>query len=146
MIPLTVWTLFSLSTFLIAEQGESWEQTRDVAGTQHEIIMLLIDEKKFGEIPEAAEKIFDLDFPENHQNLYVQEAQLLTDALILHEEFKVAHQVLDVAVKCAKTDKIKARIFREKAFLYKKEGNSEEAMRYFEESLALERGTRPSKD
>lgn len=146
MIALHVWTLFSLLMFPSAEQGESWEQTRAVAVTQHEIIMLLIDTREFGKIPKAAEKIFELKFPENHQNLFVQEAQLLTDALVHNKEFKVAHQVLDIAVKCAKNDKIKAGIFREKAFLYKKEGNSKEAMRYFEESLALEGGTRQSKD
>jgi tetratricopeptide (TPR) repeat protein len=146
MIALKVWTLSSLFMFPVAEQGESWEQIRAVAETQHEIIMLLIDEGRFEEIPEAAEKIFELKFPENHQNLFVQEAQLLTDALVHKEEFKVAHQVLDIAIKCARTDKIKARIFREKAYLFKKEGKSEEALQYFEDSLALERGTRQSKD
>ena len=68
MIALHVWTLFSLLMFPSAEQGESWEQTRAVAVTQHEIIMLLIDTREFGKIPEAAEKIFELKFPENHQN------------------------------------------------------------------------------
>ena len=145
MIALNVLTLCSLFLFPSTAQGDNWEQTRELAGTQHEIIMLMIDNKQYEQVPAAAEKIFELKVPENHQNLFVREAQLLTDALVLKKEFKVAHQVLDIAVKCSRTDKIKARIFREKAYLLKKEGNSEEAMRYFEESLELERKTKKSK-
>ena len=146
MIVLNVLTLMMLFAAPLAAQEDSWERTRSVALTQHEIIMLLIENQQFNQIPDAAEKIFELEFPEDHENLLVREAQLLTDALLHHQEIVIAHQVLDIAIKCVRTDKVKAGIFREKAFLFKKEGNSEEALRYFEESLELERKARPSPD
>jgi len=144
MIVSNVLTLMMLFATPLVAQEDGWERTRSEALTQHEIIMLLIENKQFNQIPDAAEKIFEMEFPEDHQNLLVQEAQLLTDALLHHQEIAIAHQVLDIAIKCVRTDKVKAGIFREKAFLFKKEGNSEEARRYFEESLELDRKARPS--
>ncbi|HUV12968.1 MAG TPA: hypothetical protein VMY18_04940 [Acidobacteriota bacterium] len=146
MIVLNILTLMMLFSAPLAAQESNWERTRAVAETQHEIIMLMIEKKQFVQIPDAAEKIFQLEFPEGHESLFVREAQILTDALLHHQEFVVAHQVMDIAIKCARTDKVKARIFREKAYLFKKEDNSEEALRYFEESLELERQARPSPD
>jgi tetratricopeptide (TPR) repeat protein len=146
MIVLNILTLMMLFAAPLAAQESSWERTRSVAETQHEIIMLLIEKKQFTQIPNAAEKIFQLDFPEDHENLFVREAQILTNALVHHQEFVTAHKVMDIAIKCAWNDKVKARIFREKAYLFKIEGNSEEALRYFEESLELAREAQPSPD
>ncbi len=146
MIALNVLTLVTLFAVPAATQEDGWERTRAEAEMQHEIIMLLIENKQFEQIPVAAEKIFELEFPEDQQNLFVREAQLLTDALLHHQETAIAHQVLDIAIKCARDDKVKARVFREKAYLFKKEGNSEEALRYFEESLELERKARLAPD
>lgn len=139
MIAVSVLAPILLLAAQTASQENSWENNRSVAETQHEIIMLLIEKKQFEQIPAEAEKIFQLEVPEAHENLLVREAQILTDALLHLEKTAIAHQVLDIAIKCVRTDRVRARLFREKAYLFKKEGKSEEALRYFEESLALEK-------
>lgn len=138
MMIVSALSLMMLFTAGCAPQEDNWETIRSVAETNHEIIMLMIEKGQFEEIPKVAEKIFELEFPESHQNLLVREAQILTDALLHHGKPAIAHQVLDIAIKCVQSDRIKARLLREKAYLCKKEGNSDEAFRFFEESLELE--------
>lgn len=116
-----------------------WEHTRRVAETQHEIIMMLIKNRKFGEVLPECKKIFSLDFPLDHEHLLVEEAQILTDSLVHLKETDLAHQVLDEALKAVHSNKSRAAIYKEKAFVYSKQGRDKEAMELFEKALKLEK-------
>lgn len=115
----------------------SWEDIRGMAESQHEIVMLLIKNRQFDRVTDAARPIFKLQFPQEHEGLLVSEAEILTDALLQHNQFEVAHSVLDLAVESVRSGKLRARLLREKAYVYKKEGRDDEALATFEKSNDL---------
>ena len=117
----------------------SWEEIRSIAQSQHEIIMLLIEKGEFSKVPEAAQEIFKLEFPPPQEHRLVEEARLLTDALIHHKQIDIAHQVLKNALESVSENKSKAQLLKEQAYLYKHEGKSDEAMKCFERSVELEK-------
>lgn len=131
--------LLILPTFSLLLAQEQWEKTRSIAQSHHEIIMLLIEKQEFDKVPGAAKELFALDFPEAQQPLLVEEARLLTDALLHHNQTAIAHQVLDMAIAASKTNSAKAQLFKEKAYVFKKEGQTDEAMKAFQRSVDLEK-------
>lgn len=131
--------LLVLLTFPPLLAQEQWEKTRSMAQSHHEIIMLLIEKQEFAKIPSAAKELFSLDFPEAQQPLLVEEARLLTDALLHKNQMAIAHQVLEDAIAASKTNSAKAQLFKEKAYVFKKEGKTDEAMKAFQRSVDLEK-------
>lgn len=121
-----------------ATESEEWERIRSMAETQHEIVMLLIKNGEYTKVPEASKKIFSLKFPPEQEHLLVDEGHILTDALMRLNQFDLAHQILDQAIEAAKLDSSKARLYKEKAYLLKKQGKDDEAMGLFEKALKLE--------
>ena len=128
--------LLFFPTPLVAQN--SWEEIREIAGSQHEIVMLLIEEKEFDQVPTAARKIFEMQFPDNQHHLFVKEAEILTDALLQHNQTQIAHQLIEMARNAVKANKHKAALYREQAYVYKKEGNRDAAMECFQKSIELE--------
>jgi len=120
-------------------QGQTWEDTRHLAEAQHEIVMLLIEKGEFEKVPQAANEIFQLSFPEDQERLVLIEVEMLVDALVHHKQIIVAHKVVDLALGCEITAKSKAQLHREKGYLFKMEGKAEEALKSFEKSKELEK-------
>lgn len=116
----------------------SWEEIREIAVSQHEIVMLLIEKQEFDQVSAAAQKIFQMQFPDDQQHLLVKEAEILTDALLQHDQTQVAHQLIEMARNAVKHNKHKAALYREQAYVYKKEGNRDAAMECFQKSIELE--------
>ncbi|HLV01436.1 MAG TPA: hypothetical protein VKZ59_09225 [Acidobacteriota bacterium] len=136
----STFSLLYLLLLPISLQAQSnWEEVREIAGSQHEIVMLLIEKKEFAKVPAAARKIFEMQFPDEQQHLLVKEAEILTDALLQHDQTQIAHQVIEMARRAVKTNKLKAALYREQAYVYKKEGNSDAAMECFQKSIELEK-------
>lgn len=129
--------LFFLPAPIIAQSN--WEEIREIAGSQHEIVMLLIEKEDFMQIPAAAQRIFEMQFPDEHQHLLVKEAEILTDALLQHNQTQIAHQVIEMARDAVRANKHKAALYREQAYVYKKEGNADAAMECFQKSIELEK-------
>ena len=73
----------------------------------------------------------------------MKEAELLTSALLHHNQTLVAHQILDDAIKSVTTPQAKAALHKEKGYVYKSEGKSDEAMREFKIGLELEKHAAP---
>ncbi len=130
---------FGLLIPWLAFLQSNWKDIQPLAEAQHEIILLLIEKQEFDKIPAAVQKIFDLEFPEDQQSKIVKEAQMVTDALLKHDRIKIAHQILDSAIKSVTTNKAYAALYREKAYVFRKEGNKDEAMKSFEKSMKLEK-------
>ena len=119
-------------------RAQSWEEIRHLAEVQHEIVMLLIEQQQFEKVPEAANEIFHLSFPPDREHLILVEVELLVDALVHHQQISIAHLVVDSALKCDIAPKSKAQLHREKGYLFKKEGKTEEALKSFEMSKQFE--------
>jgi len=134
---------FAVCVIIVASgllQGQqNWEETRRLAEAQHEIVMLLIEKGEFDKVPGAANEIFQLSFPQNQEHLLLNEVEILVDALVHHQRIAIAHGIVDSALLCTVTAKSKAQLYREKGYLYKKEGNAEEALKSFEKSKELEK-------
>lgn len=135
-------TLLFLSPLWSTTQN-NWEDVRVIAETQHEIVLLLIEKEEFDKVPQAAREIFKLHFPEDQEHRIVKEAQILTSALLHHNRMDIAHQIVQDAMRCVKMPQSKAELHKEQAFIYRREGKDDEALKEFEESLKLEKQQQP---
>jgi len=127
----------SLQANLVDSQG--WERSRSVAESQHEIVMLLIRGKAFDKVLRASQEIFSLRFPYNQEHLFVTEGQILSGALYDHQQYELAQALLDQALRAVNSNNSKALLYKEKAYLCKQEGKTDEAMELFEKAVELEK-------
>lgn len=142
---LLLWTdLFALLLLLppaggASAQSESWEQTRSIAESQYEIIKLLIQNQEFDKVLPTCRKLFSLKFPREQLQLVVESARKLVDSLIHQQQYQLAHQLIDEAFKPVdSSNKMKAALCKEKAYLFSKEGKSKEALKLWEKAIQLE--------
>ena len=136
-----VFALLILSLGLQANlvDSQNWERSRSVAESQHEIVMLLIKGKAFDKVLPASQEIFSLRFPYNQEHLFVTEGQILSGALYDHQQYELAQALLDQALRAVNSNYSKALLYKEKAYLCKQEGKTDEAMEFFEKAVELEK-------
>ncbi len=126
-----------------AQTTQEWENTRSIAESQHEIVMLLIEKREFKQAVEEARKIFYLPFPAAKHEMLVTEATQVADALIHHKEHALAREVLDEALLAVTAPKHRAKLLKEKCYLLKKMGNDDEAMSCFRKAVELDNSGPP---
>ncbi len=131
--------LLGPQTNMIDSQG--WERTRSIAEAQHEIVMLLINGKEFNKVLNASQEIFSLSFPYNQEPLFVTEGRILAAALSDLQQYELAQALLDQALEAVNSNRSKALLYKEKAYLCTKDGKDEEAMKFFEKALELEKSS-----
>ena len=136
-----VFALLILSLGLQANlvDSQNWERSRSVAESQHEIVMLLIKGKAFDKVLPASHEIFSLRFPYNQEHLFVTEGQILSGALYDQQQYELAQALLDQALGAVNSNSSKALLYKEKAYLCKQEGKTNEAMEFFEKAIELEK-------
>ncbi len=127
----------SLQANLVDSQG--WERSRSVAEAQHEIVMLLIKGKAFDKVLPASQEIFSLRFPYNQEHLFVTEGRIISSALFDQQQYELAQALLDQALEAVNSNSSKALLYKEKAYLCKQEGKTDEAMGFFEKAIELEK-------
>ncbi|HSR51977.1 MAG TPA: hypothetical protein VLV83_14195 [Acidobacteriota bacterium] len=128
LAPLLIFCLAPLALVL----AQDWDEDRSQAEAQYEIIKLLIKNDEFGKVPAATQKLFSLKFPESAEQHFVDTAERISAALSDKHQYDVAHSVLDQALKACKKKKSHGRLYKEKAWIFKKQGNDGDAMKYFE--------------
>ena len=101
--------------------------------------MLLIRGKAFDKVLRASQEIFSLRFPYNQEHLFVTEGQILSGALYDHQQYELAQALLDQALRAVNSNNSKALLYKEKAYLCKQEGKTDEAMEFFEKAVELEK-------
>lgn len=136
-------TALLFSTLLVTphssvQEQEEWEQIRSIAEAQHEIIMLHIRNGQFDKVPAAFQKIFSLNFPKEREHLLVEEAKIVSDALVQANQHLLAHQILDEALKVVRSKQSRAALYKEKGYLCVKEGKDDLAMELFEKAVEIE--------
>lgn len=120
---------------------DTWDQTRSIAESQYEIVRLHIKNKEFDKVMPACRKLFSLDFPKNHLDKLVDSAKKVVDVLLHHHQYAIAHQVLDEALRGVQSNKWKASLYKEKAYICIKERKDSEAMKFWEKAIELEKPT-----
>ena len=121
---------------------QNWNQVRSIAERQHEMVMLLIRNGDFGKVLETSRQIFSLRFPASQEHLLVQEGRILSEALAHHQQFQIAQGLLDQALRAVRSNPSKIDLFKEKAYLFTKQGRDKEAMEFFERAMELEKSSR----
>ena len=120
------------------QDQEQWERHRALAESEYEIILLNIKRQQFNQVLPVARKLFAHPVPEKEEHRVVQSAKNICESLSAHRKYQLAVEVMDVAVDGVKRNRSKAALVREKAYLFKRMGNDEEAMKHFQEALRLE--------
>ncbi len=132
---------------LILAEETQWDQTRRIAESQHEVILLLIRDKAFDKVMDGCKKIFSLSFPRDREHLLVKSVTVFADSLVRQEKFGLARQVLDAALSAVRFIPSKATLYKEKGLISKAEGKDQEALDFFEEAIKLEESvSSPAKD
>ncbi len=121
--------------------SQNWEQIRNSAERQHEMVMLLIRNGDFGRVLEASRQIFSLRFPPSREHLLVQEGRILSEALARQRQFQLAQGLLDQALGGVRSNQSRIDLYKEKAYLYTKQGRDKEAMEFFERAMELEKSS-----
>ena len=121
--------------------SQNWDQIRSAAERQHEMVMLLIRNGDFGRVLEASGQIFSLRFPPSQEHLLVQEGRILSEALARNQQFQLAEALLDQALRAVRSNQAKIDLFKEKAYLYTRQGRDREAMVFFERAMELEKSS-----
>jgi len=129
---------FWLSFHPLIAGGDDWEKARSIAQAQHEIVMLLIKNKQYDKVFSESKKIFALGFPVEREHLLLSHTHEVNDFLIRAGQYPLAHQILDEAMKWVRSNKSKADLHKEKAYVYRKEGKDSDAMEAFKKAVALE--------
>ncbi len=129
--------LLGPQTNIVDSQG--WERTRSIAEAQHEIVMLLIKGEEFNKVLNASQEIFSLSFPYAQEPLFVTEGRILAAALSDLQQYELAQALLDQALDAVNSNRSQALLYKEKAYLCTKDGKDEEAMKFFEKALELEK-------
>ncbi len=129
--------LLGPQTNIVDSQG--WDRTRSIAEAQHEIVMLLIKGAEFDKVLNASQEIFSLSFPYAQEPLFVTEGRILAAALSDLQQYELAQALLDQALEAVNSNRSKALLFKEKAYLCTKDGKDDEAMKFFEKALELEK-------
>ena len=110
-----------------------------IAGTEHDIIRLLIKQGQFERVIPEMNKIFQLDLPVGYESLVAQSASLISELLVEKKQFSIAHQILDQAIQKMKKKEDQAALWKIQAFVYKSEGDNENAIRCLQQAIDLEK-------
>ena len=130
-------TAFPSSFFTQAQSQQDWDQVRDEAESRFEIVKILIKQHKFDQLLAETEKLFAVPFPDKEERRLVESARGICNHLRTAKQIPLAHKVLDQALKAVRRNDSKADLYKEKAYLFRKQGKEDEAMEYFERSLQL---------
>ncbi len=115
-------------------QESDFNRTRKIAEAQHDIVMMLIRKKEFTRAAEEADKIFDMKWPEN-QETTLRKCLLNYSDLFRHDEHpEIALRLLDKHIGMFKSNKNRADILMDKAYLLEGMGRHDEALQCFREA------------
>jgi tetratricopeptide (TPR) repeat protein len=122
-----------------APLGDEVKQMLSIAESQHEIVILLIKQGQYQRVVPEMKKIFELNLPEKYEEAVAQSASLIAGMLVERQQFAVAHEVVNEALKRARLNENKAALFKVEGYVYKSEGNLEKALESLEKAVQLER-------
>ena len=130
-----IFTLLATGTVLAQKQANQMS----VAESQHEIVMLLIKEGRFERALTETGKLFKIPIPKAEEQRFVVAARTICGAFIRHQQHTSCLKTIDSSLTAVDRLDMQAELYKEKAFVLKKMGQSEEAMVYFQKAIDLQR-------
>jgi tetratricopeptide (TPR) repeat protein len=140
--------VFLISAFLTESQvfsqstqpnhPTSFERSKRIAETQHEIVMLLIKKKEYGKAVAEAGKIFEMRWPENQEPLLLGELLFLSDQFLRNGQPTHGLQLLQKSSKLFKKTQSQIKLLKEQGYLYKCMGQHDKALDCFREAKKME--------
>src|SRR5438876_7812660 len=115
------------------------KQLLSIAESQHEIVTLLIKQGQYQRVAPEMKKIFELNLPEKYEEAVAQSASLVAGMLVERQQFGIAHEVVNEALKRARLNENRAALFKVEGYVYKSECNLEKALESLEKAVQLER-------
>ncbi len=125
-----------------ASQSESKEaglgKARSIAESQHEIVVLLMEKKEFGQALTEANKIFNMRWPEAQEPMLLKELLNLSDRFMHKEQTPLGLQLLETNQRMFKSAASQIAIWKEKGYLLKKMNQTDKALDCFRQAQRLE--------
>lgn len=130
--------LLAMGPVLLAEPGtETREGALRFAATQHEIIAILIEEGQFDRVLPEFQKILDLGFTGELEQLVVKEVWVVVNELSGANQFELGHQVVSSALRQLSEDESRFQLLMLKGKLYKQQGLVQEAVRTYRQAQGV---------
>jgi tetratricopeptide (TPR) repeat protein len=114
------------------------DKAKSIAGTQHEIVVLLMKQKEFQKAAAEANKIFAMKWPENQEPLLLKELLFLSGQFLLDGQAPLGMQVIEKNSRFFRSVPSQIEILKEKGYLYKNMNQNDKAIDCFRKAQALE--------
>jgi tetratricopeptide (TPR) repeat protein len=114
------------------------DRTKSIAGTQHEIVVLLIKQKEFQQAAAEANKIFEMKWPEDQEPLLLKELLFISGQFLRGGQAPLGLQVIDRNSRFFKKVPSQIEILKEKGYLYKNMNQNDKALDCFRKAQELE--------
>lgn len=108
-----------------------------MAATQHEIIAILIEQGEFDQVLPEFEKILDLGFTGEREQLVVKEVWVVVNGLMAAQKYELGHQVIDSALRRLHEADSEFQLLMLKGKLYRQQGLVHEAVRTYRQAQRL---------
>ncbi len=115
------------------------DRIKSLAESQHEIVVLLLQKKQFDQALTEANKIFLMKWPADQEPLLLKELLRLSDRFMHTGQPALGIRLLEGNQKSFKSKTSQASIWKEKGYLLKNMGKSDQALECFREAQRLEK-------
>jgi hypothetical protein len=112
--------------------------TKRIAASQHEYVMLLIKRKEFDQAEKEACKIFSMQWPDSQESLLLTELLSLSDQFLRNGQSSISLHLIDHNAKAFKQIVSQIAILKERGFIYKSINQDDKALEYFRKAQELE--------
>jgi tetratricopeptide (TPR) repeat protein len=129
--------------FLFANQANaplSLEKAKSMAEAQHEIVVLLIQKREFEKALSEANKIFDLNWPDDQEPLLVKELRNLADQFLRFSQTPLGLKLIERNFSHFKNPSSQAALQKEMGYLYKSLNQIDKSIDCFKKARDLEGG------
>jgi len=120
------------------QEGSALGRTKSMAGSQHEIVMLLIKKGEYEKAAAEADKIFAMKWPDDQEALLLSELLLLSNQFVCSNQPAISLKLIEKNSRCFKQTRSRIAILKEKGYVYKKMGQDDKAIDYFRQARELE--------
>jgi tetratricopeptide (TPR) repeat protein len=121
----------------IPAQEADLGRIRKIAEAQHEIVIILIKKKEFDRASAEANKIFEMNWPEDQAPVLKDELLRISDLFRHNGQPEIALRLLDAHMCMFKSTKIQADILKDKAYLLEGMSRHDQALDCFRDAKRL---------
>jgi tetratricopeptide (TPR) repeat protein len=129
-----VWSVTVVTNAQEIQKSADVETQLRFAASQHEIIKILLDEGRLGEVLPEFWKILDLELAGEDEKPVVQEAWLIGERMSEVGEYDLAHEIVDGALDELEASESQFYLLMLKGKILQDEGLTEEALDAYREA------------